>query len=152
MEKIWKWHERYMEAAKLYSSWSEDPNKKVGAVIVKDNRMVSYGYNGFPSGVGVGHNCCRLKNKEQKLEYIVHGEMNAITTAARMGHSVNDSTLYCNWFPCTGCAKAIIQAGIIEVVTYPPNKESSWWPKMKIALTMFAESGVKVTYLDKDAR
>lgn len=136
-----------MGLAHHIAEWSLDPNKKVGAVIVKDNRILSQGYNGFPSRVR--HLPERLQ-KPSKLDYIVHGEMNAITTAARMGHSLKDSTIYATFFPCPSCAGAIIQAGIKEIVTYKAPTDSSWSEKMKISLQMFHEAGIQIVYVEAD--
>jgi len=145
-EKEQKWHDQYMDLANLVAGWSEDTSKHVGAVIVRYNRVLSIGYNGLPTGVR-----CTEKRLERPLKYEVteHGERNAIYTAAKMGHSLEGSTIYCNWYPCTDCARAIIQSGIKQIVTYPPDTESSWYEKMLIAEEMFMEAGVIRHYLTK---
>jgi dCMP deaminase len=147
MTKEEKWNRRYMDAADFYSSWSEDPKKQVGAVIVRNNRILSYGYNGFPTGVSTGENGERLEDREKKLDFIVHAEMNAVVTAAKMGHKVDKSTMYCNFFPCPECAKAIIQSGIERLVTVKLKIDSKWHKKMLVSLGMLTEAKIKITFL-----
>jgi len=146
-EKAKKWDNRYLAMAEFVASWSEDPRKQVGSVIVRDNRVISVGYNGLPSGVSCGEDNCRLHDRKVKLEFIEHAERNAIYTASRMGHVVAGSTMYCNWYPCTDCARAIIQSGIIRLVTSAPDAESRWYDKMLLAETMFNEAEVELTYI-----
>ena len=139
-----KWNSRYMGLAHHVAEWSCDPKKKVGAVIVRDNRILSQGYNGLPSGVRVAN---EILNSKEKLNYMVHGEMNAIITAAKMGHSLEGATIFSTFFPCTTCAGAIIQAGITEVITYKIPENSSWSEKMKISVEMFRQAGVQIVYV-----
>jgi len=136
-----KWHNRYIGLAKYVAGWSEDPRKKVGAVIVKDNRVLSIGYNGLPAGVEALPE--RLE-KPLKLEYIVHGEMNAILTAAKMGHGLEGSTIYCTFFPCPDCTKSIIQSGIKQIVTFMPDEKSSWYGCSKISSIMMDEANINL--------
>ena len=83
------WDCRLIELAKTISTWSKDPSTKVGAVIVDSNRRIlSTGYNGFPKGIKDDE---RLENRDEKLEMIVHAEINAILFAER---NVNNSILY----------------------------------------------------------
>ena len=105
-EQFDKWDKRFMELAETVGSWSScwQENRHVGAVIVKDKRIMTTGYNGAPSGTR--HELC----------YAVHAEQNAITQAARMGINICGATLYCTHQPCIICTKIIINAGIKRVV------------------------------------
>lgn len=95
--------------------WSENSycqRRKVGALLVKDNMIISDGYNGTPSGF---ENCCE-DSEGRTFPYVLHAEANAITKVARSHNSSSGSTLYITASPCLECAKLIIQAGIVRVV------------------------------------
>ena len=113
----------FMRMAELVSTRSTCTRRAVGAVIVKEKRVLTTGYNGAPRGSkhcdevgcvrdelsvpsGTRHELCRG----------VHAEQNAVVQAAYFGVSIKDSTLYCTTFPCSMCAKLLINAGISEVV------------------------------------
>lgn len=110
-----KWDHRFLEMAKLVSTWSKDPSTKVGSVIVdRDNKIVSLGYNGLPSKIPDSEEI--LNNRTEKYRYIIHAETNAILTATQ---SVKNCTVYTYPFlPCTNCASMVIQAGIKRVVSF----------------------------------
>ena len=135
-----------MDQAFFTASWSEDPSKQVGSVLVRDNRIVSVGYNGFPTGVE--HFVERLE-KPEKLQWIEHAERNSIYTASKMGHGTEGCILFSTFFPCPSCSRAVIQAGIVEVVTMEPNPDSSWYKNTLISLAMFDEANIKVTLLNQ---
>jgi dCMP deaminase len=110
-----KWNNRFIELCNHISSWSKDASTKVGAVIVdSDKRILSIGYNGFPAGVD--DDVETRHERPIKYMFTEHAERNAIFTASRIGVSLVDSTLYCNYFPCPDCARAIIQSGIKNVI------------------------------------
>ncbi|MCM1225575.1 MAG: dCMP deaminase family protein [Lachnospiraceae bacterium] len=95
--------------------WSENSyckRRKVGALMVKDNMIISDGFNGTPSGF---QNICEDENGVT-FPYVLHAEANAITKVARSNNSSQGSTLYVTASPCVECSKLIIQAGIIRVV------------------------------------
>lgn len=104
-------HEMYMQIAEVISKRSTAVNKKVGAILVKDNSIISYGYNGTPSGFS---NVCEDETGKTKPE-VLHAESNAITKVAQSTLSSKDSVLYITLSPCINCAKLIIQSGIKEV-------------------------------------
>jgi dCMP deaminase len=117
------WDQYFMDIADLVSKRSTCLRRAVGAVIVKDRRVLATGYNGAPSGLrhclDVG--CLREQlgvpsGERHELCRGLHAEQNAIIQAALHGVSVNGSTLYCTNHPCIICAKMIINAGIIAVV------------------------------------
>lgn len=115
--------EYFMEMAKLSASRSTCLRRKVGAVIVKDNHVISTGYNGAPRGVShcEEKGCLRVlmnvpSGTRHELCRGVHAEQNAVAQAAYFGISVKDATIYTTTFPCSLCAKILINSGITNVV------------------------------------
>jgi dCMP deaminase len=128
-----KWDRRFMELASQISSWSKDPNTKVGAVIVdEDRRVCGIGFNGFPAGVVDRPEV--LRDSETKHACTIHAEVNAIHNSAR----TKGCTIYTTLAPCAQCMAQIIQAGIVAVVYGDRH------PKIDYTHTqqMSAESGV----------
>ena len=110
------WDSYFMGIAKLVRERSEDPCCKVGACIVKDNKIISTGYNGMPSRSEHGIYPWTKGDPDHtknKYFYVVHAELNAILNSEK---SLKGATLYVTKFPCNECAKAIIQSGISEVI------------------------------------
>ena len=105
------WNEYFMSIALLIASRSPSDRLKVGSLIVKDNRIISAGYNGFPSGAP--HESIMRDNHEQNT---LHSEQNAIADAARRGVSIEGSSIYVTHYPCINCAKFIIASGIKNIV------------------------------------
>jgi dCMP deaminase len=103
---------RYLRMAAIWAENSYCQRRKVGAIIVKDQMIISDGYNGTPSGF---ENVCEDESGQTK-PYVLHAEANAITKVARSNNSSDGSTLYVTASPCVECAKLIIQAGIRRVV------------------------------------
>lgn len=103
---------RYLRMAAIWAENSYCQRRKVGAIIVKDQMIISDGYNGTPSGF---ENVCEEESGVTK-PYVLHAEANAITKVARSNNSSDGSTLYVTASPCVECAKLIIQAGIKRVV------------------------------------
>ena len=111
------WDEYFMGVAQLASMRSKDPNSQVGACIVsQDNKILSIGYNGFPTGCSDEEFPWEREGDEleTKYFYVTHSELNAILNYR--GGSLEGSKLYVTMFPCNECAKAIIQAGIKTMV------------------------------------
>lgn len=110
----------YMDIAKRISLMSYAERKKVGAVIVKDNNIVSFGYNGTPTGWD--NKCekvhCDFSGNEytETIPEVIHAEANCICKCSKQGISSEGGTLYVTLSPCYECAKLIIQAGIKRVV------------------------------------
>ena len=107
-----KFDDRYVEMASVWAKNSYCKRRQVGALIVKDNMIISDGYNGTPSGF---ENVCEDENGVTK-PYVLHAEANAITKVAKSGNSSAGGTLYVTASPCIECSKLIIQAGIRRVV------------------------------------
>jgi cytidine and deoxycytidylate deaminase zinc-binding region len=117
------WDEYFMGVAMLAARRSKDPNTQVGACIVSpDNIIISTGYNGLPNGCSDDEYPWEREGEETKYPYVVHAELNAILNAN--GRDLRGSRLYVALFPCNECAKAIIQAGVKEVL-YLSDKYAS---------------------------
>ena len=111
-----EWDAYFMGLALLSSQRSKDPGTQVGACIVKENRILSMGYNGFPNGCSDDEfpwNSEADDILEVKNTYVCHAELNAILNSSG---NVRGATLYVTFFPCNECTKAIIQSGIKRVV------------------------------------
>jgi len=131
------WHEYFMLLAKLVSVRSTCNSRKIGAVIVKHNRILATGYNGAVHGaphcIDRGPDFCLRRSigahDAEKYNYCIssHAEVNAIDQAARFGISLEGSTLYCTLEPCNWCFKQLIQSGIEKIYYERPydsdNKE-----------------------------
>ena len=142
------WDEYFMEMAELARKRSTCLRRHVGAVIVKDNRVIATGYNGVPKGIRHCEEtgCLRQQlnvpsGKMHELCRGLHAEQNAIIQAACMGSSIEGGTLYCTTQPCVICTKMIINAGIKRVVI----KES--YPDA-LAQEMAAEAGLVIDVME----
>ena len=112
MDKQTKKDYLYMRMARVWAENSYCVRRQVGALMVKDQRIISDGYNGTPSGF---ENVCEDENNVSK-PYVLHAEANAISKVARSHNSSDGATLYVTASPCIECAKLIIQAGVRRVV------------------------------------
>lgn len=129
-----KWDKRFMDVAQEIAGWSScyKPDRNVGALIVKNKRILTTGYNGAPAGV----KSCRERDTcmradlgiasgtQHELCYGIHAEQNAIIQAARLGVSIDGATIYCTHQPCSICAKMIINSGIRRVVYREPYPDA----------------------------
>lgn len=114
-----RWLNYFFDIAKINAQMSKDPNTQVGAVVVdSDRNILSTGFNGFPRNV---HETPTRQSRPAKYLFTVHAEANAIAAAARNGHSLMNSTLFCTHPPCAQCAALIVQAGIICVYFLPQS-------------------------------
>ena len=140
------WDKRYLELAKLISTWSKDPSTKIGAVVVGDSgQVLAQGYNGFPRGLSDLDEL--YADRELKYKRICHAEMNAIYNASRTGVSLYGSTIYVYGLPvCHECAKAVIQVGIKRVVMQAIDTDR-WGESCDLAQRFFREAGVEITYI-----
>ncbi|HVO65572.1 MAG TPA: cytidine/deoxycytidylate deaminase family protein [Syntrophales bacterium] len=141
------WDVYFMDIAELVSRRSTCLRRSVGAVLVKDRRLLATGYNGAPSGLNhcLDVGCLREQlgvpsGERHELCRGLHAEQNAIIQAALHGVSVNNATLYCTNQPCVICAKMIINAGIKMVVIKAIYRD-------KLAEDILKEAGVKVSKL-----
>lgn len=130
--------ERYLRMAKIWSENSYCVRRKVGALIVRDNMIISDGYNGTPSGFP---NICEDNNVT--FPYVLHAEANAITKVARSNNSSHNSTLYVTASPCMECSKLIIQAGIKRVVF-------SDLYRIQDGLDLLRRAGIEIVHMPLD--
>jgi len=140
-----KWDRRFLDLAKLVSTWSKDPSTQTGAVIVdKNNQVVSVGFNGFPRKIV---DDIRLDERDVKYEMIIHCEMNAVLFALR---PLDGCTLYTYPFlSCSRCAAAMIQVGITRVVAPAlPRDKLRWEVNMRLSKALFSEANVEVEEID----
>lgn len=151
MKKSEKWDERFLRIAREVATWSKDPSRKIGAVIVgEQDQIIAQGFNGFPRGVNDSEE--RYNNREVKYKYVVHAEKNAIYNAGNSGATIRGSTIYVVGLPvCHECAKAIIQTGIRRVVMdtkHVENKDGQvdWNDSNQLALEMFDEAHIEYIF------
>lgn len=137
------WDQRFLVIASHFAGWSKDPSTKVGAVAVRNRRILAQGYNGLPAGVADSDT--RLKDRDTRLAMTVHAEMNCVAHAAQNGVSLIGATMYV-WplMTCSQCASMLVQAGIIKVVVPDFVEPQRWQESFDLARTMFIESGVAV--------
>ena len=141
------WDEYFMGVALLAAKRSKDPNTQVGACIVdKNNVILTTGYNGFPKGCSDDEFPWDREGENTKYPYVVHAELNAILNAS--GKDLHGARIYVALFPCNECAKAIIQAGIKEVI-YLSDKYADT-PATKASKLMLTTAGVKLTRMQPD--
>jgi dCMP deaminase len=144
------WQERFIRLAREISTWSKDVTQ-IGAVAIDPvtRRVLSVGYNGFPSGIADTEE--RRLDRNTKYLYTVHGELNCILNAVKNGVSLNGAYLFVWGLPvCSECAKAVIQVGITHVFWSVPNIDEvtdKWIDSMKLSTCMFNETNIKFTYV-----
>jgi dCMP deaminase len=110
----------YLKMAESWAGLSRCGRKKVGAIIVKDEMIISDGYNGTPAGFD---NCCE-DDEGNTQWYVLHAEANAILKVAKSTNNCKDATLYLTLSPCRDCSKLILQAGIRRVVFLDKYKDT----------------------------
>ena len=145
-ENYISWDEYFMGVALLAAERSKDPNTQVGACIVDDqNRILSTGYNGFPKGCSDDEFPWAREGAEgeTKYQFVVHAELNAILNSR--GKTLAGSRLYVGLFPCNECAKAIIQAGVSEVIYLSDKYRNT--PSTIASRRMLNAAGIKLTEL-----
>jgi dCMP deaminase len=142
------WDVWFMKQAYLAAEKSKDPSTKIGAVLVRDNHIISTGYNGFP--IGVVDSKERYADREVKYDLVVHAEDNAVLSAARFGIPTLGATLYTQGVPCCECAKSVIQGGIWIIVVHKQwtMGHSRWKDSCAISKRMFKEAKIPVIQLD----
>lgn len=138
------WDSRFLDVARLVSTWSRDPSTQVGAVITDSlGRIVSTGFNGFPRGVDDSPD--RYNDRDAKLGLCVHAELNAILFG---GDRVRGASIYIYPLPpCCECTKAIIQSGIIRIVYPDMPIPDRWKTSIEMSRMMLKEAGVTLDYV-----
>ncbi len=148
MSKKPTWDEYFMELAKVVTKRANCLRAHYGALIVKDYRLISTGYNGTPHGIknceeGGCERCRRRANGEiqthefQESCICIHAEQNAIIQAAYLGTSTKEATMYSTVSPCSSCAKLIINAGIVRYVYATPHHDGN-------GIRLLQEAGIEV--------
>lgn len=136
-EKQLRYDKAYLRIAEEWGKLSYCKRKQVGALIVKDNMIISDGYNGTPSGF---ENFCEDENGYTKW-YVLHAEANAILKVASSTQSCKGATLYITLSPCKECSKLIHQAGIVKVVYSKVYKDDS-------GLKFLEKAGIKLKLIE----
>jgi len=138
------WHEYFLQLARQAATRSTCLRRQVGAVLVRDKRLLSTGYNGSPRGTAhcLDVGCLRDQmgipsGERQELCRAIHAEQNAIIQAAKHGTNIDGATLYSTTMPCIICAKMIINAGIQRVVYEEGYAD-------QLSMELVAESGLLV--------
>tara|TARA_R100001443_G_scaffold16704_1_gene27063 strand:- start:327 stop:833 length:507 start_codon:yes stop_codon:yes gene_type:complete len=137
------WDQRFLVIASNIAGWSKDPSTKVGAVAVRDRRILAQGFNGLP--VGITDSNARLQDRETRLSMTVHAEMNCVAFAAKSGVCLAGSTMYI-WplMTCSNCAAVLIQADINKIVVPDFVEPIRWQDSFNTAREMFIEAGISV--------
>ena len=160
-EKQFRFDTKYLRMARIWAENSYAERRKVGCLIVKDNMIISDGYNGTPSGFEnkcediryIDEERCRHCKRDHcegcdNIEtftkpYVLHAEANAITKLAKSNNSSEGATLYVNLSPCLQCAKLIIQSGIIRVVYIEKYRITD-------GLELLERAGIEVVQIEED--
>lgn len=141
-ENYISWDEYFMGIAFLSGKRSKDPVTQVGACIVKDQKIIGIGYNGFPRGssddeLSWGKTSDNILNT--KYPYVVHAELNAILNSILQ---LQGSTIYVTHYPCNECAKAIAQSGISKVIYYSDKHKHH--ELIKASTIILENAGIKI--------
>ena len=144
-----KWDLRFLRIAHDVASWSKDPSTKCGCVLVRDRRILATGYNGLPAGLS--DDLSLLNDREYKLNVVIHAEKNAIFNAAKNGASTEGAVAYVNFHPCSQCASALIQSGVVQVVCpSPQSAPERWRENFRLSGALLFDAGVEVTYYSEE--
>lgn len=153
------WDELFMRQVYLIASKSKDPSTKIGSILIKDNRVISQGYNGLPRNIEYNDNT--KFERPEKYFWFEHSERSCIYNCAKNGINTSDSILYTNSVPCCDCARAIIQSYISGVVIHKQwmdaekflrslekNKSPFLLEHHHRTLKMFEEANIKLRIFD----
>lgn len=136
----------YLPVAEAIAAMSLDPSTKVGAVAFDDKlNIIATGRNGFPRGVKDSPE--RYEDRPTKYKLISHAEQNLVAQAAYGGRSLAGSTvLLTSLYPCSSCAKSLIQSGVVRIVSPNPDSSARWAEEAAWSKIMFEEAGVEVLH------
>lgn len=137
------WRQRFLYVASVFAGFSKDPSTRVGAVAVRDRRILATGYNGFPQGVRDTPD--RLKHRDTRLAMTIHAEMNLIAFAARNGVCLAASEVYV-WplMTCSHCAGLLIQADVSKIIIPDFVEPLRWQHSFQAARDMLIEANIVV--------
>ncbi len=146
------WDDYFMNLAYLVAMKSKDASTHIGAVVVgPDNEVRSLGYNSFPRGIN--DDVIERQERPEKYYWFEHAERNSIYNATLLGTSLNGCKMYTNGIPCMDCARAIVQAGIKEVIVdkyWDDNNYDIWIENANRTKVLFNESAVKIRFWKGD--
>ena len=139
------WDETFLAMAAVIAKRSACCKRQVGAVLVRENHVISVGYNGPPKGAPArdATTCVRIgvpSGEQPDKVCCTHAETNAVALAAYHGHATKGASLYVTTSPCAGCARVVINAGVVRVVYAEGYADAD-------AAAVFAASGVEVVHL-----
>lgn len=137
--KITRYDAAYLRLAESWAKLSHCARKQVGAIIVKDEMIISDGYNGSPAGFD---NCCE-DTEGNTHWYVLHAEANAILKVAKSTNNCKGATLYLTLSPCKDCSKLVLQAGINRVVFMDKYKDTE-------GIDFLANAGVEVVHFESN--
>lgn len=152
------WDKHFLDLCLQRAHMSKDPSTRVGSIIISPERdLLGSGYNGFPRQIKDTPE--RLNDRDTKLKLVIHAEMNALLSAAKLGIKVQCSTMYIAatdksgeiWGgpPCTRCLVHVIQAGVIEIVTYKfKTIPSRWMDDLLYSKELIIEAGISYREVD----
>ncbi len=157
------WDQYFMAIADLAATRSTCLRRQVGAVVVKEKRILATGYNGAPRGLAhcLDIGCLREElgipsGERHELCRAIHAEQNAVVQAATSGVDITGSTIYTTTFPCSLCSKIIINSGIARIVCrtgYPDDLSRQLLREAQIRIEIFAEDGkIEQLILEADAK
>jgi dCMP deaminase len=132
-----KYDRAYLRMAQTWAELSHCSRKKVGAIIVKDNAIISDGFNGTPAGFD---NCCETDGGDTHW-YVLHAEANAILKVAKSTNNCAGATLYLTLSPCKDCSKLILQAGITRLVYMNHYRDT-------VGVDFLVSAGIEVVQID----
>ncbi len=135
-EKQLRYDKAYLRLASNWAKLSHCQRKQVGAIIVKDEIIISDGYNGTPAGFD---NCCEDDNGQTHW-YVLHAEANAILKVAKSTNNCKNATLYLTHSPCKDCSKLVLQSGISRLVYQEAYKDVS-------GLEFLKNAGLEITQI-----
>ena len=145
-----KWDRRFLQLADQIATWSKDPSRGVGAVVVTPSRqIVATGFNGLPRGFA---DLPERLQRPVKYDLIVHAELNAIIQCGRNGTSAIGCTVYTSFAPCVQCSLAMVQAGVARVVTWQPDidgADAHWRESLEKSRLVLGEVGIPLEHLGR---
>ena len=153
------WDEWFIKMMYLVAEKSKDPKTKIGALLVRNKRLISVGYNGLP--VGCDDTVEERNIRPEKYSWYEHGERTSVYATAKFGIDTDGTIMYTNGTPCTDCARAVIQAGVVKVIVHKPyedlssmaarqkSDQSQWKGHNDKSQAMFREAGVELVIFDK---
>lgn len=143
------WDDRWMHMCIEYSKFSKDRSRRTGAIIVdtQTQNQVSSGWNGFPRFTN--DNIEERHQRPLKYKWTEHAERNAFYNAAALGRSTKGCMMYLPWYPCSDCARGVVQCMISELVLIEPNwNDEIWKEDFKVSKEMLSEAGVRVRFYE----